>query len=426
MGWFDRRLAVALFGVALVGSACSSGASTAPTVASTPSAGVGGSPSGGQAPSASAAAASSTAVATGSAPASVTAPPASVVASSPPVQSAAPSASAPPSTAPSVAGSASAAPSASSIASPAVALAWSKLETGAGPASREDHTWTVDDSGGAAWLFGGRDGATVFNDLWRFDLEAATWERVRAANPPAARFGHTATLVPGVGVVVFGGQAGGGFFNDLWAYDPGANAWKELPAGGAVPEPRYGSCAGLAPDGRLWISHGFTDQGRFFDQRAYDFAAGAWSEVTRDDPAPVVRCLHDCVWTADGQFVLYGGQTNGLPALGDLWHRTASGGWQQEPEPPLAARQLYAVTVVAGRAWIFGGADVDHKSLSDLWTLDLASFAWARQDPAGSGPAARLSATLVTDTKHARLLLFGGKNSSTTFDDVWSLALPAV
>ena len=281
----------------------------------------------------------------------------------------------------------------------------------------------MDPDGRYAYLYGGRDGSTVFDDLWRFDLQADTWTQLSPKNVPPARFGHTATWVPKVGLVVFSGQAGGGFFNDLWAYEPASNAWRELPGGGSLPEARYGSCAALAPDGRLWISHGFTDRGRFFDTRAYDFAAGTWSDVTKEDPVPVIRCLHDCVFTPDGRFVLYGGQTNGVAALGDLWTRPLDGPWSMQPDPPLRARQLYAVAVAGGRAWIFGGADIDHAPLRDLWTLDLDDLSWHQVQLGVSIPPARLSATFIADTARSRLLLFGGKTSEKTYDDLWELRL---
>ena len=76
------------------------------------------------------------------------------------------------------------------------------------------------------------------------------------------------------------------FFDDIWAYDPAAEAWRELPSLGDVPPARYGSCASLGPDGRLWISHGFTDSGRFDDTRAYDFATGEWTDETPDGDLP--------------------------------------------------------------------------------------------------------------------------------------------
>jgi len=281
----------------------------------------------------------------------------------------------------------------------------------------------VDGDGAVAYLFGGRSGADAFDDLWRLDLATDEWARVDAGKGPAARFGHTATWVPGVGLVVFSGQAGGSFFNDTWAYSPDAGSWRRLPSGGAVPEPRYGSCAALAPDGTLWISHGFTDRGRFFDTRAYDFAKGAWADITREDPVPVIRCLHDCVWTPDGRFVLYGGQTNGVPALGDLWVRALDGAWQPQADPPLVARQLYAVTTIGSTAWIFGGAGLDRAPLRDLWTLDLGDLSWHEITLGGSIPPARLSATLIADPARSRLLLFGGKNSQSAYDDLWELRL---
>ena len=148
-------------------------------------------------------------------------------------------------------------------------MGWREITPSGGPAPREDYTWTVDgDSGDVAYLFGGR-GATVLADLWAYDLAADSWSEV-AASGPAARFGHNAAWVDGVGLVIFAGQGERGFFNDLWAFDPSAGAWRLLSAGGAVPVPRYGSCATIGPDGRLWISHGFTSEGALRGQPAFD------------------------------------------------------------------------------------------------------------------------------------------------------------
>jgi hypothetical protein len=296
------------------------------------------------------------------------------------------------------------------------------VAAGDAPAAREDHTWTIDPDTGSAWLFGGRDGSTAFDDLWRFDPRADRWELVQPdGSAPVARFGHTATWVPGTGLVVWSGQAGTTFFADLWAYDPGANSWRELPAGGAVPPARYGSCAALGPDGRLWISHGFTeDAGRFSDTRAYDFAAASWSDETVE--GPVIRCLHDCLFAPDGRFVLYAGQTTGAPAIGDLWSRAAGGEWSRGPagdaEPP--PRQLYAMAQAGNRAFVFGGGAADRSKLGDLWALDLAALAWTEMDPDGDAPAARSGAAMITSADD-RVLLFGGLAADGALADLWEL-----
>lgn len=324
------------------------------------------------------------------------------------------------------------APAATTAASPVVSgspassasPAWARLGVGEGPAPREDHTWTVDPTSGTAWLFGGRNGGTVYDDLWSFDLETERWTAVDAAgDAPEARFGHTGTWFEDLGLVIWSGQSGGDFFADIRAFDPATGRWLELPAAGAPPEARYGSCAALGPDGRLWISHGFTHSGRFADTRTYDFPAGEWAEASVDGARPVKRCLHDCLWTPDGRLVLYAGQTDGVAALGDLWTLDPGGGWTEAPTPEPPARQLYALASAGATGWVFGGRDVKGAYLDDLWSLDLATLGW-RPVEAGIGPAGRAGATLIEDTARGRLLLFGGVGGSGATDEMWELTVP--
>jgi hypothetical protein len=247
-----------------------------------------------------------------------------------------------------------------------------------------------------------------------------------ASDPaPEPRWGHTATWVPDIGLVVWSGQDEDGFFGDVWRYDPSTNEWQELPSSGAVPEPRYGSCASLGPDERLWISHGFTNDGRFSDTRAYDFATGEWTDMTPSGQVPIERCLHDCYWNADGsQLILYGGQTNGVPALGDAWaYDLATGDWTATTEGEAPARQLYALAPTDDRALIFGGGALDGGFLDDAWELDAATLTLTPLD-VPAGPSGRAGATLIVDVERGRLLLFGGQGADGQLADVWEIGLP--
>jgi len=307
------------------------------------------------------------------------------------------------------------------------ALAWSELSPASGgPGAREDHTWTVAADGQSALLFGGRRGNTEFNDLWRYDLVRDEWSLLRPRGTlPAARFGHTAVWVESTGLVVWSGQAGTRFFADVWAYDPLVDAWRELPSTGDVPPARYGSCAGVGPDGRMWISHGFTaDAGRFSDTRAYDFVGGSWSDVTPVGDRPVERCLHDCMWTPDGRLLVYAGQTTGAPAIGDLWsYEPSAGTWSQAAQPEPEPRQLYALAQVGGTAFVFGGGGRDGEALSDLWLLDLGNMSWTRPELAGSAPGGRFGAAMITDEERDRVLLLGGKRGNRELAELWQLDL---
>jgi hypothetical protein len=306
--------------------------------------------------------------------------------------------------------------------------AWRELPpSGDTPAAREDHTWTVTPDAATAYLFGGRTGeGEALGDLWAYDLPGNSWTIVTEDGPPA-RFGHNAAWVDGVGLVIFAGQAGATFYNDLWAFDPAANAWTELPAGGAAPVPRYGSCAAIGPDGRLWISHGFTQEGqRFADTRAYDFSTSQWTDETPAGDAPIQRCLHACWWAEDGTFVLYAGQTTGTNSLADLWwltvgERPGTNTWaEQVPDGLPPARNLYAAARWGPATVVFGGQGLDGNALTDTWQL--SDDGSSVQSPiAGTVPQARWAAELIADPSRGRLLLFGGRNDEGARNDVWEL-----
>jgi hypothetical protein len=299
------------------------------------------------------------------------------------------------------------------------------------PAAREDHTWTATPDGATAYLFGGRgtDGA-AFGDLWAFDLATDAWSPVETEGGPPARFGHNAAWVTGVGLVIFAGQTGTTFFNDLWAYDPAEDAWSQLPAGGAVPVARYGSCAAIGPDGRLWISHGFTSEGsRFADTRAYDFATATWTDETPAGDLPVSRCLHGCWWTDDRVFTLYAGQTTGVTALDDWWtlivgERPGTNIWTRvlpaAGVPP--DRNLYAAARWGAGTLIFGGTGNDTLR-SDTWWLSDDGAATLLL-PEDAGPSRRYGAEMVADPDRGRVLLFGGTDELARFEDTWQLTLP--
>ena len=311
-------------------------------------------------------------------------------------------------------------------------VAWRQLDpTGSKPHAREDGTWTEEPDSQAAYLFGGRDGSAILNDLWAFDLDAARWTRLDPAGElPPERFGHEAVWVDGLGVVVFAGQAGPtSFFDDLWAYDPDTNRWRHLPAEGARPKARYGTCAALGRDGRLWISHGFTEDGaRFADTQAYDFAAGRWSDQTPKGRAPVNRCLHGCWWTDDGRLALYAGQTTGVEALGDLWSLTGAGtaaaAWREETGELPKDRNLYAFARHGNAIVVVGGRGLGSAFLDDAFTFDADTLEVGPLAPAGTNPPGRGGAMLIDDPAGGRVILFGGKTSNGALADLWELSLP--
>ena len=185
-------------------------------------------------------------------------------------------------------------------------------------------------------------------------------------------------------------------------------------AGAACQGRRYPSGAtarawSSGPDGRLWISHGFTFSGRFDDTRAYNLKTKRWAVITPEGRKPGERCLHECFTSAAGELVLYGGQDDGNFALGDLWAMSTRPQLGAAGGPPAQPRRLYGVTEAGDYAYVFGGAGEDNAAFADLWRVDRETLEFERVRVEGNHPAARFAGTLITDSERGRLLLFGGE-----------------
>jgi hypothetical protein len=296
------------------------------------------------------------------------------------------------------------------------ALAWERVDA-RGPSARRDYSLTADANAGILYLFGGRAGGKALGDLWALDAEGARWTRL-AERGPAPRFGHNAAFLGGR-LVVFGGQGGPGrFFNDVWAFDPAAKRWSDVSPKGDEPAPRYG--AGGASAGRRFIvTHGFTDSGRFDDTWSL---GAAWKDVTpREGRRPIKRCLTRAVYlAATRHIVMFGGQTDGTPFLGDTWlFEPILSRWREvtqgdKPEP----RNLYAAAATRDALYMFGGFGAK-APLRDLWSF--TGKRWRKLSPDGPAPAARggIEAAVLGE----RMFVFGGANGSGELADLWALSV---
>jgi len=321
----------------------------------------------------------------------------------------------------------SAAPTAPAVptTNPAPTLAsprWGRLpEAGLIPAPRHDHSLVTD--GQRLYLFGGRDSSPL-GDFWVYNLTTAQWSQVAAAGPPA-RFGHNAGYDPASSrMLVFGGQAGG-FFNDVWAYAPTSGTWREIPFHDS-PAPRYGAASALDSDGRLVVSHGFTDTGRFDDTWVMGVPAGdAWVDLS--PPAgerPIKRCLTRGAWDpVSGRFLLFGGQTDSAPFLGDTWQFTAGIWLQITGEQAPSPRNLFSMVRDEEqlRALLFGGRAEDGPA-NDVWVFDGTTDTWSRLATQGEPPSPRNGHDAVWLPESRSMLVFGGEDADGDQNDLWELS----
>lgn len=321
-------------------------------------------------------------------------------------------------------------PTTATIAPSPRGAAWRQISAGGTlPGPRRDHSLTAYAAGSRVYLFGGRAGGDPLGDLWVYDVEASAWSQLAPdGNAPAARFGHNAILDPTRGrFVIFGGQAGGSFFSDVWAYDPAGNSWSEIAPEGAGPTQRYGAGGAFDPaEESLIVSHGFTNQGRFDDTWQFGLGEQRWSDASpTQGERPIKRCLlRTVIDPGRGRLLLFGGQTDGTPFLGDLWaFDLADRAWSELVGEGPSPRNLYSAVARVDQPTmlLFGGSTGSGES-DELWALDMASDRWSLMVVEGP-PSPRSGHDAVWLADLNAMLLFGGRDDNGDLNDLWRLGL---
>jgi N-acetylneuraminic acid mutarotase len=254
---------------------------------------------------------------------------------------------------------------------------WSLIATTNPPADRWGHNLTYANTNNRMLMFGGdQANGNELNDLWSFQLPLGPWTlETPSGGPPAVRRNHSAVWNPGAAeMLVFGGFCGPSCsYNDVWSYSVNTNTWTLLANNGTPPPP------------------------------GYDFHA-AWDSINEN-------------------MLVFGGYDDSVHS-DDLWqYNRATETWTQLSPvggPPTARQGGAAVWEELGSRMLVFGGWTGSASLNDLWEYSPTSNQWTQLTPTGTPPAARWAMGETWDPDLQRLLIFGGRDGATLFDDTWA------
>jgi hypothetical protein len=298
--------------------------------------------------------------------------------------------------------------------------AWQLLPAAnVGPAGRAGAAMVYDRGRQRVILFGGQSGAYL-NDTWAFNLATLTWQELAtgSATRPPARF----SMVYGIDylrnrLLITTGQ-GTEFYNDVWAFDLVTDTWSQVSAGGG-PAPRYGAAGGVFDGHLLYVTHGFTNQGRYDDTWVFNTATNQWIQVTPGSNRPLPRCLHTAAMPNGHSLVLFGGCASpiGPCPLEDTWvYEATNGSWTEIGQGNHPAKRTFASMAAVGSSQqllLFGGEGTT-GALNDLWLLDVPAGQWTPLNPTGTPPPASSNHSMVwidgpaDQPENGYMLLFGG------------------
>ncbi len=224
------------------------------------------------------------------------------------------------------------------------------------------------------WLFGGRDGAGVHNDVWK-SLDGVEWTSVTLAAPWAPRAFHAVTHFDGF-FRLFGGEDHMGLgvdFADIWSSPEGASWTRQ------VTFAPWGGRSGHAVtefNGNLYLLGGSASSGTYFNDVWVSPHGTDWTSLG-NAPWPARREHTAFVWNSR-LWVVSGVGPDGL--LGDVWFTSNGTDWHQETyAEPLSPRRGAAACIFGNSVWLTGG--YNNGALDEIWTSNPnsgASLEWTK------------------------------------------------
>lgn len=153
---------------------------------------------------------------------------------------------------------------------------------------------------------------------------------------------------------------------------------------------------------------------------------------TQAGTGPINRSRSAVAYDASANRVVLFGGLNGLEFRNDTWaYNPSSATWANvtqgaAPHARLDSAMAYDAragqTILFGGAWWVwdpGGGILQSTWYSDTWAFNGSSDTWTPLHP-GQSPSPRNAASMVYDTVDERMILFGGYNGASWFNDTWA------
>ncbi|RHY82784.1 hypothetical protein DYB26_008683 [Aphanomyces astaci] len=197
---------------------------------------------------------------------------------------------------------------------------WSEMPSSSSvvrPESRTDHIMVLHDAN--IYIFGGYNGSSRFNNMYRYEIPAKSWRKVDAIGSlPSGRFGHTGAVHESSHrLIVFGGWDGRDTLDDLHQYEFATNTWSPMVTSGRAPPHRYRHTAVIF-DTSMFVFGGVDKaHSRFNDLQRLDMTTNTWTEVHTTGFVPSSRTFHRAVVVLNRMYLL--GGYDGTDRLHDLY-----------------------------------------------------------------------------------------------------------
>ena len=238
------------------------------------------------------------------------------------------------------------------------------------------------------YIFGGFDGNSRVNDLWRFDTVRNSWVLMDSVSGqcPSARHSHSAVECGGKIFVLFGYD--GNYRSDISEFNVSRRTWVSIAARGSVPPPRYRSSV-VAYKDALYCFGGHDGSRHLDDLHSFDLRTNTWTQIE-----PVLP----------------------VSTMGPYAFRTITPSVSAPPAP----RDSHSAVVYGDSMFVFGGSS--GAARNDLFEYRFDLNAWIELQSHNT-PSDSVSQTIVPRFCHAAsvhrdcMYIFAGYDGQTRLGD---------
>jgi hypothetical protein len=255
------------------------------------------------------------------------------------------------------------------------------------------------------YIFGGTNGPTFLNDIWKFDLIALSWLPLSTTSVPDARIGHAAVVV-GDYMYIYGGLSSFNLLDPaLYRLNLITMVWSAVTTSGASPLGRFSPSLNYDPiNNRLVVFGGAT---------TIWYPAGYVSYINMRSSSLLYLSLDTFVWTevATATSDCPSANCPGLACNNDC-----------------KARLQHTAVLIDTLLVVFGGSSFIHYAndacqSSDLSVFNTTCYSWLVSSNITSSPPPPRQGHAMVARPDGTILLFGGYGG-VVLNDVWSYKVP--
>lgn len=215
---------------------------------------------------------------------------------------------------------------------------------------------------GTIYYFGGHSGIYYKNNLYKFSIDNRSWSSSgQIGTPPSSRAYHSAAMIVVDGSArwyIWGGKSGSTLYNDMKYYEFSTNTWFPVTQTGDIPSVRYSANLVSYGTGSLYLISGVNGSaGSITDMYHFNVSTNVWTLINTNTPDAL--CSGAYFIESDMIFSFGGYPTNDFMYAYRINTSTWNMVWQDGDAPSERFSPAFAYVNDMKMLWLNGGRTSD-------------------------------------------------------------------